>query len=174
MPRKRLDAPVAPHHIIIRGIERSPIFKGSRDYENFLTRLGSILTETATTCYAWALLTNHIHLRRRRGSGRALEPARGVRDGGLGMPDYGCVIRLRPQGYFKRFQPSINTIRDCLAYWVHYHRWKTGPSPPRQRHWVKALRSHLTIHEGLNRIEDLVAGFDQLWELGIIPVSRSL
>ncbi len=68
MPRKRLDAPVAPHHIIIRGIERSPIFKGSRDYENFLTRLGSILTETATTCYAWALLTNHIHLLLRTGT----------------------------------------------------------------------------------------------------------
>lgn len=69
MPRKaRLDAPGALQHIIIRGRERSPIFKGSRDYENFLTRLGSILTETATTCYAWALLTNHIHLLLRTGT----------------------------------------------------------------------------------------------------------
>jgi hypothetical protein len=84
------------------------------------------------------------------------------------------VIRLRPRAYFERFQASINTIRDCLVYWVHHHRWKPGPSPPRQRHWAKALRSHLVLHEGLNRVQDLVAGFDRLWVLGIIPVSRSL
>jgi len=84
------------------------------------------------------------------------------------------VIRMRPRDYFQRFQAPIHTIRDCLAYWVHQHRWKAGPSPPRQRHWIKALRRHLTIHEGLNRIHDLVAGFDRLWSQGIIPVSRSL
>lgn len=89
-------------------------------------------------------------------------------------PDCGCVIRLRPRGYFKRFQTSIYTIRECLAYWVHHQRWKPGPSPPRQRHWVKALRRQLVRHEGLNRIQDLVAGFDRLWGLGIIPVSRSM
>jgi hypothetical protein len=89
-------------------------------------------------------------------------------------PDCGCVIRLRPRGYFKRFQTSIHTIRDCLAYWVRHHRWKTGPSPPRQRHWVRALRRHLVLREGLDRIQDLVAGFDRLWGLGIIPVSRSM
>jgi hypothetical protein len=89
-------------------------------------------------------------------------------------PDCGCVIRMRPRDYFQRFQAPIHTIRDCLAYWVHQHRWKAGPSPPRQRHWIKALRRHLAIHEGLNRIHDLVAGFDRLWSQGVIPVSRSL
>ena len=68
MPRKaRIDIPGALHHIIIRGIERSPIFEDAEDYENFLTRLGIILTETATACYAWALLTNHAHLLMRTG-----------------------------------------------------------------------------------------------------------
>jgi putative transposase len=63
MPRKaRIDAPGALHHIIIRGIERNDIFKDSQDYSNFLTRFGTILTETTTSCYAWALITNHIHL----------------------------------------------------------------------------------------------------------------
>ena len=83
------------------------------------------------------------------------------------------MIRLRPQEYFRRFQASIHTIRDCLIYWVHYHRWKTGPSPPRQRHWVRALRRHLVLHEGLHRSPDLLAGFDRLWNQGIIPVSQS-
>ena len=88
-------------------------------------------------------------------------------------PDCGCVIRLRPREYFQRFQTPIHTIRDCLAYWVQYHRWQAGLSPPRQRHWLRALRQHLVQYEGLHRIQDLLAGFDRLWSLGIIPVSQS-
>jgi len=69
MPRKaRIDAPGALHHIIVRGIEKNPIFKDFRDYENFLTRLGIILTETSTCCYAWALISNHVHLLLRTGT----------------------------------------------------------------------------------------------------------
>jgi REP element-mobilizing transposase RayT len=68
MPRKaRIDAPGALHHIIIRGIERRPIFKDSLDYERFLKRLGNLLTETSTSCYAWTQMTNHAHLLLRTG-----------------------------------------------------------------------------------------------------------
>jgi len=63
MPRKaRIDAPGALHHIIIRGIERKAVFKDSADRDNFLERLGRIITETDTGCYAWVLMTNHIHI----------------------------------------------------------------------------------------------------------------
>jgi len=63
MPRKsRIDAPGALHHIIARGIERSRIFETDADRDNFLSRLGDILTETKTACYAWALIPNHFHL----------------------------------------------------------------------------------------------------------------
>lgn len=70
MPRKsRIDAAGAVHHVVVRGIERSPIFKDSKDYENFLSRLSVLLNETSTSCYAWALMKNHLHLLLR--SGRA-------------------------------------------------------------------------------------------------------
>ena len=63
MPRKaRIDAPDALHHIIIRGIERKAIFKDRHDRDNFLERFGTIITETSTGCYAWVLMTNHVHL----------------------------------------------------------------------------------------------------------------
>jgi len=63
MPRKaRIDAPGALHHIVIRGIERKPIFKDSLDFQNFVERLGNILTESSTPCFAWVLMTNHAHL----------------------------------------------------------------------------------------------------------------
>jgi len=63
MPRKsRIDAPGAVHHIIARGIDRRKIFKNDGDRDHFLSRLGDILTETKTACYAWALIPNHFHL----------------------------------------------------------------------------------------------------------------
>ncbi|MBT9438945.1 MAG: transposase [Desulfobacterales bacterium] len=69
MPRKsRIDASGALHHIIGRGIERSRIFENNADRENFLARLGDILKETGTACYAWALIPNHFHLLLRTGA----------------------------------------------------------------------------------------------------------
>jgi REP element-mobilizing transposase RayT len=68
MPRKaRIDAPGALQHIVIRGIEKKRIFRGAKDYQNFLERLDKILTETATPCFAWALMPNHAHLLLRTG-----------------------------------------------------------------------------------------------------------
>jgi putative transposase len=68
MPRQaRIDAPGALHHVIIRGIEKRDIFKDDQDRNNFLKRLGNILLETSTACYAWALIPNHVHLLLRSG-----------------------------------------------------------------------------------------------------------
>ena len=69
MPRRsRIDAPGALHHIIARGIERRAIFRDDQDRTNFLERLGANLEESRTPCFAWALLSNHIHLLLRTGA----------------------------------------------------------------------------------------------------------
>ena len=69
MPRKsRIDAPGALHHIIARGIDRRDIFKDDKDRDSFLERLGDILAETQTLCFAWALIPNHFHLLIRTGT----------------------------------------------------------------------------------------------------------
>ena len=69
MPRKsRIDAPGALHHIIARGIERRPIFDDDEDRDNFLNRIRTVLQETQTACYAWALIPNHFHLLLRTGA----------------------------------------------------------------------------------------------------------
>jgi len=69
MPRKaRIDAPGALHHLMIRGIEGRAIFRDSRDYEAFLTRLGNTLEQTSTPCYAWTTMPNHVHLLLRTGT----------------------------------------------------------------------------------------------------------
>ncbi|HFQ81857.1 MAG TPA: transposase [Desulfobacterales bacterium] len=68
MPRKaRIDTSGALHHIIIRGIERNKIFRSDYDRQDFLNRLGKLIPETQTDCFAWALLPNHAHLLLRTG-----------------------------------------------------------------------------------------------------------
>jgi REP element-mobilizing transposase RayT len=62
MPRQaRIDAPGAVHHIIARGIERGKIFRDDEIREDFIERLGILVTVTRTRCLAWALLPNHFH-----------------------------------------------------------------------------------------------------------------
>jgi len=68
MPRKaRIDAPGALHHVIVRGIERRKIFRSDYDRQNFLDRVGELILETQTYCFAWALIPNHAHLLLRTG-----------------------------------------------------------------------------------------------------------
>lgn len=63
MPRHaRIDIPGLLQHVIVRGIEKRPIFLDDQDRGDFLSRLRGLLTETETDCYAWALLDNHFHL----------------------------------------------------------------------------------------------------------------
>jgi len=63
MPRKaRIDASGCLHHIIARGIDHQDLFNDETDREKFIDRLGTIVAETNTICYAWCLMPNHFHL----------------------------------------------------------------------------------------------------------------
>src|SRR5574342_250887 len=63
MPRQaRLDAPGTLHHVRVRGIERTVLFRDDPDREDFLARLAALVAAGAFTIYAWALLPNHAHL----------------------------------------------------------------------------------------------------------------
>ena len=63
MPRQaRLDAPGTLHHVMVRGIERTVLFRDDTDREDFLARVAALAATGAFTTYAWALLPNHAHL----------------------------------------------------------------------------------------------------------------
>jgi putative transposase len=53
---------------MVRGIERRKIFRDNKDRDNFVDRLGDIIKDTSTPCYAWALVSNHVHLLLRTGN----------------------------------------------------------------------------------------------------------
>jgi putative transposase len=68
MPRQpRLDAPNALHHVMVRGIERTALFRDETDRTDFVARLAALAEQGAWTVYAWALLPNHAHLLVRTG-----------------------------------------------------------------------------------------------------------
>lgn len=69
MPRgPRLDAPGVLHHVMVRGIERRPLFRDDQDRDDFVDRLAALAQGGAFTVYAWALLPNHVHLLVRTGT----------------------------------------------------------------------------------------------------------
>ena len=68
MPRQvRLDSPGTLHHVIVRGIEKRKIVDDRYDQKNFISRMGSIASETGTIIYAWSLMSNHAHIFLRSG-----------------------------------------------------------------------------------------------------------
>ena len=63
MPRQaRLDVPGALHHVMVRGIDKSKIFRDDEDKARFLERLGHNVEAGKSTVYAWVLMDNHVHI----------------------------------------------------------------------------------------------------------------
>ena len=68
MPRQaRLDVPGALHHIMVRGINKAPIFQDDQDKIRFIERLGQAVDDGKCAVYAWVLMNNHVHILFRSG-----------------------------------------------------------------------------------------------------------
>jgi putative transposase len=68
MPRHaRLDTPGAVHHVMVRGINKADIFIDDQDRARFLEKYGEVSSEAKAVTYAWALMSNHVHLLMRSG-----------------------------------------------------------------------------------------------------------
>lgn len=119
MPRHaRIDIPGLLQHVIVKGIERSPIFLDDLDRENFLSRLRILLPETETDCYAWALLDNHFHLLIRPGKRTLAEIMRRLLTG------YAVVFNLRHKRAGHLFQNRYKSIVcDKNAYLLELVRY---------------------------------------------------
>ena len=69
MPRHaRLDAPGTLHHVMVRGSERTTVFRDDRDRADFIARLARLAEAGAVPVSAWALLPTHAHLLVRTGA----------------------------------------------------------------------------------------------------------
>ena len=89
-------------------------------------------------------------------------------------PSCGCVIRLRPLGYFKGHQSPKTLIRETLAARIDSGHWPKSSPSSRARNWLRALKRHALAVLGVTALSDLVIAFDQLVKLGRVPVSRTI
>jgi predicted RNA-binding Zn-ribbon protein involved in translation (DUF1610 family) len=89
-------------------------------------------------------------------------------------PDCGCIIRLRPEGYLKRFQASIATIRSSIESKVQTGKWIDVISRSRQQHWFKSLVKRIKAYLADGWQQGVLAGFDYFLKSGQTPVGRSI
>ena len=87
-------------------------------------------------------------------------------------PDCNCIIRMKPEGYFRRFQAPTDTIFDCLNRRLSGSRWNLNLSTSRQRHWLAGLKRKTVAYLGLGI--DWLTAFYRLINMGQIPVSRAI
>jgi len=89
-------------------------------------------------------------------------------------PACGCIIRLRPKGYFKRHQSAVAVIRATMTSRLKTGCWPRGCKTSRARHWMQALKRQALAVLGVPALADLIAAFDRLVDLGRVPVSRTV
>jgi len=89
-------------------------------------------------------------------------------------PSCRLVLRLRPQGYWSRFQASIATIRESLARRLIEGRWLPWLPRSRQRHWLKGLWRQIRLHMGFGWRGDLLEAFDLIQARGIAAASSGI
>lgn len=87
-------------------------------------------------------------------------------------PECRCVLRLRPAGYFKRFQVPIHAIRDRIVHRLQSGTWLAGMSHSRQGYWLSNLKRRVCARFGDRWLERLVDEFDRLVGNGENPVAR--
>lgn len=89
-------------------------------------------------------------------------------------PECRVVIRVRPWGYWKRIQASVEAVRQSVRHRLGTGRWPPGSNPARQRHWLRALKRKVRAHLGMSYAERVAEGFEELLRRGICAVSRSV
>ncbi len=82
-------------------------------------------------------------------------------------PACGCVLRIRPDGHFSRFQASVSTIRSRIVYRPQTGRWMGGMSRSRQGYRLSNLRRRVTAHRGLGWKGRLISDKKQLHSSGM-------
>jgi putative transposase len=59
--RIRLDGPALAHHVMIRGLDGGALFLDADDRQSFVDRMARVLPACRARCFAWSLMSNHVH-----------------------------------------------------------------------------------------------------------------
>jgi hypothetical protein len=86
----------------------------------------------------------------------------------------GVVLRVRPLGYWKRIQATVEAVRRCVMDRLEKGRWPPGCNSARGRHWLRGLRRQVRTHLGMSYVERIAEGFAELVRCGVCAVSRAV
>jgi DNA-directed RNA polymerase subunit RPC12/RpoP len=89
-------------------------------------------------------------------------------------PDCRAIIKVRPTGYWPRFQATIYAIRRSISHRFTHHKWLPELPRSRQGHWLRGLKKQVFFHFGASWQGKLLEAFDALTSRGLIAVSRSI
>jgi len=89
-------------------------------------------------------------------------------------PFCGCVITLRPDTHFSRFQASKDTILFFISERLKRGRWPPAQSHSRHRHWLRNLKKQIKARLSDTWDKGITAAFDYLASVGQTPVSSSI
>jgi hypothetical protein len=87
--------------------------------------------------------------------------------------DCKLTIRLRPRGYWPRFQVSISVILHSLSHRLRFHHWPSFLSRQRGGHWLRSLMRKIRWYWGLSWRGDPLRALEELSGQGVVPVSRA-
>jgi DNA-directed RNA polymerase subunit RPC12/RpoP len=98
---------------------------------------------------------------------------------GLYLKRYRCpychtVFKLKPSGYFKRFQADIKTIFASVLVRIYNSRYLSRLSWSRQHFWFTALKCNVTAYLSNTWNQGLAAGFMELIKMNKLPVTSSI
>jgi hypothetical protein len=98
---------------------------------------------------------------------------------GIYLKRYRCnscssVIKLKPLGFFKRFQTPINTIRKSIRERLTKKQILYNSPRANQDYWLRNLKKNVRVILGEKWKHRLLDGFDKLLLEGQIPVSISI
>lgn len=165
----RLTVPGYPHHLILRGNNRQPIFAAPADYEVLLALLAETAEKSGVALHAYVLMSNHFHLL-------------ATPDAADSLPQMMQAVGRRYVRHFNDRQGRTGTLWEgryrstvvqseryllaCMAY-IDLNPVRAG-MVAEARDYPWSSHGH---YAGL-RVDKLVTPHPLFWELGNTPFAR--
>ena len=98
---------------------------------------------------------------------------------GLYLKRYRCpychtVFKLKPRGYFKRFQADIKTIFASILSRIYNNKYLPRLPWSRQHFWFTALKRNVNAYLSNSWDKGIAAGFRELVKMNKVPVTSSI
>jgi putative transposase len=164
----RWSLPGQPHHLLVRGNNRQPIFEDDEDRQSLLVHLGSGLREHGVALHAYVLMPNHLHLL----ATPATDGALGRVVQGLGRRYVGGFNRRHGrsgtlwEGRYRAHLVGPDAVLRCMRF-IELNPQRNGVAADFLDHEWSSIAHHLGVARN-----PLITDPSAYWQLGNTPFDR--